>query len=591
MNSETQSSSKALFDIGSLIDGKWVLIERVGKGGMGEVFRAHQLNLNRDVAIKVISREILEDAEENPEEFARAMARLEREVQIMAKVRHPNVLQIYDYGTVTSQKEGVDEQMQYIAMEYIPGNTLRFTMSKEGFDIETELLLDWIQRYFQPVLDGLEAIHAIGIVHRDVKPENILMDDETPKITDFGLSRSPRMKAVSNSWDVKGTISYMAPEQFADFRKAGFAADIYSLGKILYEAVCGKMDPKMLPFKQAILENPETDFLKCLDTIIRKATDENPKQRYQNIAEFRQAIMGALSSGTLGKKDAIQSLTEAPVRARLLWVGIIAVLVSLGAMTIYHIIDNVDRNNITLNKQTKEKDGKVIFENPAELTSSWVGTDGRQMNLINATETHQAFYVDRSLVTFHHYVEFLNEMTDKLEVTDGIVRYKEDIWIYLGDGSDPADQVAFQNAHFYLREAEWAPKPVVRVTWLGAHAYARHYDKRLPTYEEWKSLNREWDIAHKTELSSIDNQNDSMHSHMIDNPLNGNNELIKQNYQKDVFKEWLDTKSDSTTTSGVVDWSTENYGLVKRYPWEGLYDVGFRTAMDIQINSSSIQNK
>ena len=89
-----------------MIDNKWVLIERVGKGGMGEVFRAHQLNLKRDVAIKVISEEILQDFEENPEEVAYAMERLQIEVQTMAQVRHPNVLQIYDYGSVKAQQKG-----------------------------------------------------------------------------------------------------------------------------------------------------------------------------------------------------------------------------------------------------------------------------------------------------------------------------------------------------------------------------------------------------------------------------------------------------------------------------------------------------
>ena len=87
-----ENSNKTLFDTGSVIDGKWVLIERIGKGGMGEVFRAHQLNLNRDVAIKVISEDILQDYEENPDEVANAMRRLQIEVQTMAQVRHPNVL-------------------------------------------------------------------------------------------------------------------------------------------------------------------------------------------------------------------------------------------------------------------------------------------------------------------------------------------------------------------------------------------------------------------------------------------------------------------------------------------------------------------
>ena len=256
MTSEIKTPASTLFDTGSVLDNKWILIESVGKGGMGEVFRAHQLNLNRDVAIKVISEEILQNLEENPEEVANAMERLQREVQTMAQVRHPNVLQIYDYGSVQVQQKGCSEQVQYIAMEYVPGDTFRYTMSEEGFDDETELLVEWLEKYFLPVLDGLEAIHTHDIIHRDMKPENILMDGETPKIADFGLARSPKLKAVSNSWDVKGTMPYMAPEQFADFRKAEFFCRYLLFGKILYEAISANWIQKMIPFKTVNLEKP-----------------------------------------------------------------------------------------------------------------------------------------------------------------------------------------------------------------------------------------------------------------------------------------------------------------------------------------------
>lgn len=186
-------------------------------------------------------------------------------------------------------------------MEYIAGETLRFTMSEEGLEDEEQMLYDWLRRYFIPVLNGVEAIHAHGIVHRDLKPENVLMDGDTSKIADFGLARSIKMRAVSNSWDVKGTWPYMAPEQFADFRKAGFAADIYALGKTLFEAVAGKMEPKQLPFKSAALDDPQTSQLKALDAVIRRATAENQQQRYQSVAELRrdiQNIIDAHSEGT-----------------------------------------------------------------------------------------------------------------------------------------------------------------------------------------------------------------------------------------------------------------------------------------------------
>ena len=495
MTSEIKTPASTLFDTGSVIDNKWVLIERIGKGGMGEVYRAHQLNLKRDVAFKVISEEILQDFEDNPDEVASAMKRFRTEVQTMAQVRHPNVLQIYDYGSVNVQQQGASKQVQYISMEFVPGNTFRHTMSEEGFDDETELLVEWLQNYFLPVLDGLEAIHAHDIIHRDIKPENILMDGNTPKIADFGLARSPKLKAVSNSWDVKGTMPYMAPEQFTDFRKASFAADIYSLGKILYEAICGKLDPKMVPFKTVNLEEPDTNLLKAIDGIIRKATDENHYTRYQTVSELRQALLNALKSVREEEKRP-QILATPPTYVRWLWAGIAAVLISLGGMAIYHLVGSrAPEKAVTTSTEVSIANKNSNKSASDKLASTRIAEDGREMKLVKSPENGLMFYSDPSLVTFHHYVEFLNEVSESLKVNDGVVKHNDDIWIYLGDGSAQSDQIIYQHSRFQLRQAEWAPKPVIRVTWLGAQAYAHHYGKHLPSYDEWQVFKQQLPIA------------------------------------------------------------------------------------------------
>lgn len=581
MTSQIKTSGNGLFDTGSVIDNKWVLIERIGKGGMGEVFHAHQLNLKRDVAIKVISEEILRDSEENPEEITNAMERLQREVQTMAQVRHPNVLQIYDYGSVKVQKKGSSEQVQYIAMEYVPGNTLRYTMSEEGFDDETELLVDWLQQYFLPVLDGLEAVHAHDIVHRDIKPENILMDGEMPKIADFGLARSPKLKAVSNSWDVKGTMPYMAPEQFADFRKANFAVDIYSLGKMLYEAISGKLNPKMVPFKTVALENLQTNLLQAMDSIIRKSTDQDHRKRYQTVAELRQAILNALKSVHEEEKSP-RSHAGVPAFVLWMWAGIAITLVAVGGMTIYHLMDSVPEKVITTSAKVSDEDKNMSKPKPEKLTPTWVGEDGRKMVLINGSESGLGFYTDSTLITFHHYVGFLNEVSDTIEVTDGVVKNNGDIWIYMGDGSAGSDQIFYQNTRFHLRQIEWASKPVVRVTWLGAQAFARNYGERLPTYDEWQLLSQQLSIVPKPKHVSPNASNDAMHSHMMMNQWTDNNNHAQRADGESVVKEWVAAKSDSSSTSRVVEWSagSTQQSVTKRHPWEGFYDVGFRTVMD-----------
>jgi serine/threonine-protein kinase len=189
------NNSKTTLQVGTIINDKWVILEFIAKGGMGEVYRAHQLNLKRDVVIKVVSTEWIESCVGNEDELEIGLKRFRIEVQAMAQVRHPNVVQIYDYGSLLVKKSGGEVRQDYIVMEYIPGNTLRETMSEEGFYPEEDLTAEWLLKYFFPVLDGVQALHDLGIVHRDLKPENVLMDKDTPKIADFGLARSCRLKS------------------------------------------------------------------------------------------------------------------------------------------------------------------------------------------------------------------------------------------------------------------------------------------------------------------------------------------------------------------------------------------------------------
>lgn len=539
------------------------------------MYRAHQLNLKRDVAFKVLSVDILQDINENPEEFAKAAKRLQIEVQTMAQVRHPNVLQIYDFGFVSVKHNCVSEQIPYITMEYVPGNTFRYTMSEEGFGEEVELFAGWLERYFMPVLDGLEAIHDHDIVHRDIKPENILMDGDTPKITDFGLARSTRLKAVSNSWDVKGTMPYMAPEQFADFRKARIPVDVYSLGKVLFEAVSGRLDKKMIPFKSADIESSATTFFKTVGSIIRKATSENPHNRYQTVSELRLALHNALQ--TLQEENiAALSIGPTPTYIRWLWVGIIAVLIAVGGMTVYHLVENETYKQEGIADISLPGNIQSTLQEAGMFSSTMIAKDGREMALVTDADKNLAFYSDASLVTFHHYNEFLKEVRASLTVKNGVVKHDDDIWIYLGDGNAQADQIIYQNSRFQLRHTEWALKPVRRVTRLGASAYAQHYGKRLPTLVEWRAIEEQ--LISVTKNDSVLTGGGMMHAPMhSDSQLSSSN--VPEQKGKTVNKEWLaKIKPDSSVRSLVVGWSGNgnNQKVVQRNSWEGFYDVGFR---------------
>jgi len=300
---------KNTLPVGTVLNDKWVVLEFIAKGGMGELYRAHQLNLKRDVAIKVISREWLESLGEDEEELLTGLQRFRNEVQAMAQIRHPNILQIYDHGSTSIGNGEKLLPVEYIAMEYIPGGTPRSTMSEEGFYPEEELTRDWLMQYFLPVLDGVEALHEADIVHRDIKPGNVLMDGEIPKIADFGLARSGMSKPVTRSADIKGTPAYMPIEQFLDFRRTDERTDIYALGKVLYEAIDGKMKPNMLPFKKAALKNTNTPFFKELDAIIQKATAEDKNERQSTIDELRNEVLQAIY--TLAKTESNGPVLEA----------------------------------------------------------------------------------------------------------------------------------------------------------------------------------------------------------------------------------------------------------------------------------------
>ena len=121
---------KGILEIGTVLDEKWVILELLGKGGMGEVYRAHQLNLKRDVAIKIISDDFLQSFEGDDEEIEIIRSRFRREVKAMARIRHPNIVQIFDHGSTSIRKEEETVPLEYIVMEFIPGATLRFTMSE-----------------------------------------------------------------------------------------------------------------------------------------------------------------------------------------------------------------------------------------------------------------------------------------------------------------------------------------------------------------------------------------------------------------------------------------------------------------------------
>jgi serine/threonine-protein kinase len=607
--------SSNIFETGAVINNKWVILELIGKGAMGEIYLAHQLNLKRDVAIKVVSEELLKDFEDDPDEVETAFQRFRREVHAMARVRHPNVLQIHDYGSFVIKKIEEECPVEFIAMEYIPGDTLRFTMSEEGFYPEQDLTKDWLEEYFLPVLDGIKAIHDHDIVHRDIKPENILMDGIAPKIADFGLARSTRLKPVTQSMDVKGTAHYMSPEHFFDFRKADQRADIYSLGKILFEAITGKIGEATLPFKTASLPNTETPFFQKLDKVIQDATAEKRENRLASVTQLRTAILDAID--TFKRESATKILLgskRSPFlnNPKWIWTGVAIAIIAAGVMTIWHLMGEPGNSSKVLESPPIiSNEVKKAYRNepsPIEIIRSNTPKQSISSSQPGRSVKVNPFYLDETLVTNHQYVEFLNHNLSRIRVERGVVRAEDEIWLLLGEVTEDYEPIVFQNGGFKVSKIAYASLPALRVTAYGASEYARYYNKRLPTYTEWLHAlgngglqfeETSGEGGNAPEQAHTQSMHDQMHSQAksdVSGPKSPDTKLSSViNEQPNKFgirglnkniKEWGLRVSDATSRDNLRE--AEFVVLpstIQRYPWEGFGGVGFRCVREVIIET------
>jgi hypothetical protein len=293
--------------------GSYEIVAPLGAGGMGEVYRARDAKLDRDVAVKVLPPHLSEDPV--------ALARFEREAKAVAATSHPNILAIFDFGTMAG--------VAYAVTELLEGETLRARIA--GGPLPVRKAVD----YAAQIAEGLSAAHDKGIVHRDLKPENLFVTrEDRVKILDFGLARqtmgpssenteSPTLSPGTEPGTVMGTVGYMSPEQVRGL-PADARSDIFSFGAVLYEMVSGRRafnGDSAAETMHAILKEEPPDLLEttralplALERIVVHCLEKRPEQRFHSAHDLAFDLR-ALSTST-GASAAVSAIPGAAVGGR-----------------------------------------------------------------------------------------------------------------------------------------------------------------------------------------------------------------------------------------------------------------------------------
>lgn len=259
------------------------IMELIGAGGMGAVYKARQPGLDRVVALKILPEELGHDVK-----FA---LRFTREARTLARLSHPNIVSVFEFGNV--------ENTYYFLMEYVDGSTLREVV-KAG-----QLAPAHALAIVPHLCDALQYAHDKGVIHRDVKPENILLAmDGTVKIADFGLSRilgsESQPDMLTGTHQVMGTPRYMAPEHLEGSRNIDHRADIYSLGVVFYEMLTGE-----LPIGRFAAPSQKVAIDVRLDEVVLRTLEKEPQRRYQHASQIKSDVQSITSTSRAAMAETV----------------------------------------------------------------------------------------------------------------------------------------------------------------------------------------------------------------------------------------------------------------------------------------------
>jgi len=321
---------------GSVIDGRYRLLRRIGSGGMADVWLAEDPHLQRRVALKVLHKRFAQDRE--------FVERFRREAEAAAGLSHPNIVAVYDRGDV--------DGTYYIAMQLLEGRSLK-ELIEQGLTPEQSVGL------IRQVLEGAGYAHRHGVVHRDLKPQNAIVDEDGKvTVTDFGIARAGASE-ITQAGSVMGTPHYLSPEQ-AQGQAVTAVSDLYSIGVMLYEALAGRIpfeaDSAVAIAMKQVSHTPQRPssinpaVSPALDAVVMRALEKDPGQRFQNAEAFIAALdaaarepgaaggtaaFAALPPPVLGPEEALAAEDEEEERRRRrrrIWLMLAAIAVLIGAL-------------------------------------------------------------------------------------------------------------------------------------------------------------------------------------------------------------------------------------------------------------------
>jgi serine/threonine protein kinase len=326
--------------------GPYELITLIGKGGMGEVWRARDTRLNRDVAIKICSEQFSD--------------RFEREAHAIAALNHPNICTLHDVGP------------HYLVMEYV-----------EGVELKGPLPVGRTVELAEQILDALDAAHRKGIVHRDLKPANLMVTKVGVKVLDFGLAKlqAPQVSdealtAISVQGTISGTLYYMAPEQLSGSAKVDSRADLFAFGCVLYEMLTGRRafdGSNAASVIAAVMERPAPSLgdvaPPALDRVLKRCLEKDPENRWQNARDLKWNLAGT------GEQRAPEPapISRLPTSARLSWLAAAVLAVIAVGLAFTHFGERPPARPLT----------RLLVNIPEYLSIGFnapeLSTDGRQL--------------------------------------------------------------------------------------------------------------------------------------------------------------------------------------------------------------------